>query len=66
MHTLGVAPPSLPQGRLTSASLAAAITEATDAELTARATVLGWRFRAEHGSPEAATGLANLLQGGRQ
>ena len=66
MHDLGVAPPALPQRRLTAASLAAAITHATtDADLAARAAVLGSRIRAEHGTAEAVTGLENLLQGSR-
>ncbi|MEJ3655105.1 glycosyltransferase [Actinomycetes bacterium KLBMP 9759] len=66
MHTLGVAPPALPQRRLTATGLAAAITHATtDTELAARAAELGSRIRAEHGTAEAVTGLENLLQGSR-
>ncbi len=66
MHALGVAAAPLPQRRLTSTALAAAITRATtDPALAARAADLGARIRTEDGTAQAVVRLESLLQRAR-
>lgn len=67
LHDLGVAPPPLPQHRLTPTNLAAALSLATtDPGIAARAADLGSRIRAEHGTAAAAAQIESLVREGRR
>ena len=65
MHALGVAPPPVPQPRLTPDRLAAALHHAlTDTAVRAAATELGHRIRDEDGTAAAAAQLELLVLDG--
>ncbi len=64
MHSLGVAPAPIPQGRLTAGRLAGAIAAATtDAAMARRAQDLGSLVSAEHGTDDAVAILERILAG---
>lgn len=62
LHALGVAPPPIPQNRLTVPRLAAAIRQATtDTDMLRRAAELGEKIRAEHGVANAVDLIVDYL-----
>ncbi|MEV5826894.1 glycosyltransferase [Spirillospora sp. NPDC052242] len=66
MHRIGVAPPPLPQSRLTAAGLAAALREALESrEIVRRAADLGRRVRREDAGAAAVAELTELHLRGR-